>query len=143
MIAPSLYADLKLRGVRLSVAETPKAGELLPLRLRVQAPEGALTPALTDALRRHRDALLEYVFDLEERAAVLEYEQGNARADAELFARACVVGGSAGPDGRLWLRDCAEHHPMIEAVRAVYPDLEVISVWRAEADVEERREEAA
>jgi hypothetical protein len=143
MIAPSLYADLRLRGVRLSVAETPKAGELPPLRLRVQTPEGSLTPALTDALKRHRDELLAYVFDLEERAAVLEYEQGNTREDAELFARACVVGGSAGPDGRLWLRDLAEHHPTIEAVRDAYPDLELVDVWRGEPAARERREEAA
>jgi hypothetical protein len=139
MIAPSLYADLCLRGVRLSVAETPKDDELSPLRLRVQAPEGALTPALTEALKRHRDALLEYVFDLEERAAILQYEQGNTREDAELFARACVVGGSAGPDGRLWLRDCAERHPTVEAARGVFPGLEVVDVWRGEPAAESER----
>lgn len=103
MIAPSLYADLKLRGVRLLVAPTPKAdasSESPPLRLRVQALEGALTPALEDALRRHRDALLEYVFELEERAAIhLEREDATAAESeaAERFARSCVVGGSAGP----------------------------------------------
>ena len=131
MIAPSLYADLAARGVRLSIAPTPKGGELPPLRLRVRAPEGALTPALREAVERHRDALLAHVFDLEERAAVLEYEQGHTREEAERLARACVVGGTAGPDGRLWLRDLAEHHPAVKAAAAAFGGLEIVEVRRA------------
>jgi hypothetical protein len=142
MIVPSLYANLRLRGVRLSIAETPKAEvspELPSLRLRVQAPHGALTLALAEAMKRNRDELLDYVFELEERAAVLQHEQSNTRGDAELFARCCVVGGSAGPDGRLWLKDLAEHHPAVEAARSVFPDLEIVDVWRDEAVTESDR----
>jgi hypothetical protein len=122
-----------MRGVRLSVAPTPRDEELPPLKLRVRAPDGSLTPALSEALRRHEDELLAYVFDLEERAAILEHEQGNAREDAELFARACVVGGSAGPDGRLWLSDLAEHHPIMRAAANVFGPLEIVEVRRDEA----------
>jgi hypothetical protein len=94
MIVPSLHAFLAMRGVRFSVARTEGAAEspeLPSLRLRIQAPPGVLTPALREAVERHRDELLAHVFDLTERAAVLEYEQGNTREDAELFARCCVV----------------------------------------------------
>lgn len=138
MIAPSLYADLTALGVRLSVAPTPSAGELPPLRLRVQAPAGALTPALKEALARHRDDLLDFVFELEERAAI-HLERGNAtaaeREGAAAFARSCVRGGGALPERSLY--DLAVNHPGVQAAAHVFARLgfEVVEV--------QRREEAA
>jgi hypothetical protein len=114
MIAWSLYADLVQRGVRLSIAPTPKqeaAPQLPALSLRVQAPPGALNEHLRAALAEYRADLLQFVFELEERAAILEYEQGQTRPVAEELARGCVRGGHAGPDGELWLRAYAETHP--------------------------------
>jgi hypothetical protein len=131
VIEASLYAELVARGVRLSVAPTPRDGELPPLRLKVQAPDGALTPALDDALRRHRDGLLDFVFSLEERAALLEFGCGYSRADAAAHARSCVPGGSAGRDGRVWLRDLSEHHPVVRHMLDLF-SAEVVEVTRRE-----------
>jgi hypothetical protein len=127
---PSLFADLLSRGVHLSIAPTPKAEdspELPGLRLRVQAPDGALCPSLREAIQRHRAALLAYVFDLEERAAVLEYDGGYEREEAERIAR-----GGATPDGRLYLRDLAEHHPAVRHMLQVFGG-ELVEVERSEA----------
>jgi hypothetical protein len=135
MIAPSLHADLLARGVKVSIAPTPKDSPELPLlRLRVQAPECALTPSLKDAIRRHRDELLAYVFAVEERAAVIEYDGGHAREDAERLAR-----GGANADGRLYLRDLAEHHPAV---------LHLMNCFKGKGEgeaelIEVRRDEAA
>jgi hypothetical protein len=119
-------------GVRLSVASTPRDGALPPLRLKVQASDGALTPALESALRRHRDELHEFVFSLEEHAAVLEFCCGHSRENAEEGARSCVPGGSASRDGRLWLRDLAEHHPVVRYVLDLF-GAEIVEVTRSEA----------
>ncbi len=132
MIAPSLFADLRSRGVRLSTA--PGDG----LKLRVQAPRGALTEPLRSGIARHRDELTQFVFELEERAALFEFEQGETRERAEELAPLCVVGGSAGPDGALWLRDLAEHHPTVQRARAalMYATrgaVEIVSVERIES----------
>ena len=132
MIAPSLYAELVGRGVRLSIAPTPTGEQSPALRLRVQAPVGALTSGLKGALERHRAELLEYVFELEERAAVLQFEQGNTPEESERHARACVVGGSAGPDGRLWLFDLAEHHPAVRHMLKTF-NAQIVEVHRSEA----------
>jgi hypothetical protein len=129
MIAPSLYADLLARGVKVSIAPTPKDSPDVPgLRLRFQAPDGALCPSLREAIARHRDELLAYVFNLEERAAVLEYDGGHTREDAERIAR-----GGANADGLLYLRDLAENHPAV---------LHLLTVFKAEI-AEVRRDEAA
>jgi hypothetical protein len=130
MIAPSFYADLLSRGVRLSIAATPKAEaspELPALKLRVQAAEGALILSLREAIQRHREELLAYVFDLEERAAVLEYDGGHAREEAERLAL-----GGANPDGRLYLRDLAENHPAVRHMLTVF-NAEVVEVGREAA----------
>lgn len=133
MTAPSLCAELTARGVRLSIAPTPKDGELLPLRLRVQALPGALTPALKGAIERHRPDLLEFVFELAERAAI-HLERGDASAEewegAERFARVYVRGAGATPDAALL--DLAEHHPDIARVREKYSDFQILGVWRTE-----------
>jgi hypothetical protein len=144
MIVPSLYADLRSRGVALSIAETPKAGEsnglsvtLPPLRLRVQAPDRALDGGLCAAIRRHRDELLQFVFELEERAAILEYEQGHSREQAEELARGCVIGGHASPDGRLWLQEYALNHPTVEAFLKTFGG-EIVELRRATPEEMER-----
>jgi hypothetical protein len=127
MIAPSLYADLLGRGVRLSIAPTPKDSPELPgLKLHVQAPDGALIPSLREAIGRHREALLEYVFDLEERAAVLEHEGGLEREEAERLAQR-----GANPDGRLYLRDLAAHHPaVLHLMNCFKGGVEIVEVVR-------------
>lgn len=110
MIAPSLYADLCSRGVSLSIAKTPsqtEAPELPPLRLHIRAPEGALNDSLRAAISEHRDELLQFVFELEESAAILQIMQGNRIEDAQELARDCVRGGRATPDGQLWLKEYA------------------------------------
>jgi hypothetical protein len=128
MIAPSLYADLLARGVRVSIAPTPKdSPDVPPLRLRIQAPDGTLPPSIREAITRHRDELLEYVFDLEERAAVLEYETGHTREEAERIAR-----GGANADGRLYLRDLAENHPAVLHMLTAFK-AEIAEVGRSEA----------
>jgi hypothetical protein len=133
MTAPSLYAELTTRGVRLSVAPTPKDGELLPLRLRVQAPPGALTPGLKSAIERHRPELLDFVFELAERAAI-HLERDDASAEewegADRFARAFVRGGGATVDAALL--DIAEHHETMRAAAGVFRDLEIVGVRRDE-----------
>ncbi|HEY9285907.1 MAG TPA: hypothetical protein VIP46_20830 [Pyrinomonadaceae bacterium] len=99
MIAPSLYAYLRSRGVRLSLA-----GDR---RLRVLSPAGALCAELRRFVRAHAEELAQFVYELEERAAVFEHEYGLTKAEAELSARQCVRGGTAAPDGQLWLREFA------------------------------------
>lgn len=128
-VAASLYAELAGRGVRLSVAPTPEAGELPPLRLRVRAPEGALTPGLKASIERHRADLLAFVFELEERAALhLESDDASAAEweGAAAFARMCVRGAGALPDAALL--DLAEHHPCVAAAARVFGPLEIVSV---------------
>lgn len=141
MIAPSLYADLVSRGVELSIAKTPDikdSPEIPPLRLHIRAPEGALDEAMRAAIHRHRDELLQFVFELEEAAAILQIMQGNRIEDAQRLAREYVIGGNASPDGRLWLTDYAEHHPKVlaaqDACRKVFNcELEIMDVGRIEA----------
>ncbi len=54
--------------------------------VRCRAPKGVLTPALHDALRQHKAALLDLVEEFEERAAIAEDCGGLPRADAEALA---------------------------------------------------------
>jgi hypothetical protein len=133
MTAPSLHAELTARGVRLSIAPTPKDGDCPPLRLRVQAPTGALTPALKEAIERHRPDMLDFVFELAERAAI-HLERGDASAEeweaADRFARTCVRGAGANADA--CLRDLAEHHPAVKAAARAFGPLEIVGVWRDE-----------
>lgn len=136
MIAPSLYADLIARGVRVSIAPTPKreeAQELPPLRLQIRAPEGALNDALRSAIAAHRDELLQFVFELEEATAILIVMQGNRIEEAAHLARGCVRGGSATPAGELWLRDYARRTPEITAFQRLHRqrfgcDADIVSV---------------
>lgn len=108
MIAPSLYAYLQTRGVRLSLA--------MGSRLQVHAPAGAITVYMQSFVARHSAELAQFIFELEERAAILEFEQGHTRAEAERLARLCVWGGTASPDGQLWLKAYASTHPLVRQV---------------------------
>lgn len=134
MIEASLLADLRSRGVILTIASGG--------RLRVRAPHGVLNPSLQRAIWEHRDGLIQLVYELEERAAILEIEQGYSPEDAERLARECVRGGTATPDGHLWLREYAEYHPNVIALRRAFETvfgcgLDIIEVQRVEnAEVE-------
>jgi hypothetical protein len=139
MSAPALLAELTRRGARVSIAPTPADGELPPLRLRVKAPEGALTPGLKAAIERHRPELLALVFELEERAA-LHLERDDASAaeweGAERFARVYVRGAGANPDAALL--DVAAHHPCVLRLLDTFKGAEIVEVCRGA-----REEEAA
>jgi hypothetical protein len=135
MIYPSLYADLTARGVKLSIAPTPKkdeSPELPPLRLQIRAPEGALNEALREAIRAHRDDLLQFVFELEEAAAILVSMYGARLEDAPQLARARVWGGSATPDGQLWLTEYAQREVDRLGIAQAFGGLEIVSVERIE-----------
>ncbi|HZH33002.1 MAG TPA: hypothetical protein VEY11_19700 [Pyrinomonadaceae bacterium] len=108
MIAPSLYAYLRTRGVRLSLATGS--------RLQVHAPAGAITEHMRGFIREHAAELAQFIFELEERAAVFEFEQGHPRAEAERLARLNVLGGTAAPDGQLWMKVYAASHPLVREV---------------------------
>ena len=54
--------------------------------LRYEGETGTLPPALLDAVRQHKDALLDLVEAFEERAAIAEYCGGLSRAGAERLA---------------------------------------------------------
>ena len=60
--------------------------------VRCRAPKGVLTPALLDAMRQHKSELHALVEDWSERAAIMEYEGGLTREDAEWQACLCVQG---------------------------------------------------
>jgi len=135
MIYPSLYADLTARGVKLSIAPTPKkdeSPELPPLRLQIRAPEGALNEALREAIRAHRDDLLQFVFELEESAAILVSMYGARLEDAPQLARERVWGGTATPDGQLWLTEYAQREVDRLGIAHAFGDLEIVSVERIE-----------
>jgi len=112
MIAANLYADLRTRGVTLSTAERNK--------LKVRAPLGTVTPNLLSAMQRHREDLLQFVYELAECAAILEVDQGNTAEEADRLAHQCVPYGTASPDGELWLRDYALHDPRVLALHKAF-----------------------
>lgn len=119
MIAPSLYAYLRARGVSLSLA----AGSCL----QMHAPAGAVTQHLRAFIKTHAAELAQFIFELEERAAVFEFEQGHTRAEAERLARLSVIGGTAEPDGQLWMKAYAASHPLVREVIARF-SAEVVEV---------------
>jgi hypothetical protein len=79
--APALLTTLRARGVTL----TPWGD-----RVRVRAPSEALTDDVREALRTHKAALLDRVEAFEERAALMEFDGGLSRAEAERFAWDCL-----------------------------------------------------
>ncbi|HEX8843069.1 MAG TPA: hypothetical protein VF791_00285 [Pyrinomonadaceae bacterium] len=133
MIVPSLYADLRRRGVTVSVDAKS--------RLRVEAPPGALDDSLRTAIRTHRDELLQFIFEIEERAALMFEVENLSIEELERTrneARKTVLGGMASPDGRLWLREYATHHPSVLAMQKAHRkafgcDAEIVGVCREDA----------
>jgi hypothetical protein len=119
MIAPSLYAYLRTRGVRLSLATGS--------RLQVRAPAGAVTEHMRRFVREHAAELAQFIYELEERAAVFEFEHGHTRVEAERLARLCVIGGTAAPDGQLWMKFYTSTHPLVREVLERF-DAEVVEV---------------
>ena len=119
MIAPSLYAYLRTRGVCLSLATGS--------RLQMHAPAGAVTQYMRDFIREHAAEMAQFIFELEERAAILEFDQGHTRAEAERLARLCVLGGTAAPDGQLWMKAYAASHPLVQEALSRF-DAEVVEV---------------
>jgi TubC N-terminal docking domain len=115
MIAPSLHADLKARGVTLSVDFNS--------RLRVEAPQGVLNDSLRAALQKYKSELLELTFEIEERAALMFEIENPSPEDLERTrneARKYVLGGMASPDGCLWLKEYVTHHPAIVALQKIH-----------------------
>jgi hypothetical protein len=84
MTAWRLYWDLRARGIRLRV-----------LRTRIQA-AGALSPVDRQAIRERRDELMDLLERLEERAAIMEYDGGLSRNEAERRAESDLQRVEAG-----------------------------------------------
>src|SRR5918997_711795 len=105
MSAPSLYAYLQTRGVRFSLATDS--------RLQVHARAETITVHMRRFIKSHAAELAQFIFELEERAAIFEFEQGHTRAEAERLARLYVWGGTAAPDGQLWMKAYAATHPLV------------------------------
>ncbi len=92
----SVYSVDDLRAVKSLFGRLVGLGVVLTMtpegRLAFDAPAGVLGGDLLDAMRAHRDELLNLVEQFEERAAVREYDGGLSRADAERLALADVMG---------------------------------------------------
>ena len=78
MTALTLFQTL--RGIGVELTPYPDG------TLGYKAPKGILTPQLLDAMRAHKPMLLGLVETFSERAAMLEYNAGLAREDAEWLA---------------------------------------------------------
>lgn len=74
MTTAEVLRDLRARDIRLSCEDG---------RLVYDAPAGAVTAAVLLGLREHKAAILEA---FEERAAIMEYDAGMPRAEAEARA---------------------------------------------------------
>jgi hypothetical protein len=56
-------------------------------KLEIDAPQDVLTPSMLARLRSHKSTLIALIERFEERAAIMEYEGGLSRSEAELLAR--------------------------------------------------------
>jgi len=56
-------------------------------RLEIEAPQDALTPERLMRLKSHKAELIALIERFEEHAAIMEYEGGLSRSEAELLAR--------------------------------------------------------
>jgi hypothetical protein len=88
MTAVELLAECQARDIQVSVQGAS---------LAYDAPAGALTPEVIEAMRQHKAALLALLERWEERAAILEYDAGLPRDDAEWQAYLCGKGGQHVP----------------------------------------------
>lgn len=57
--------------------------------LQIEGTDEALTPALLARFKIHKGELIEIIERIEERAAIMEYDGGLNRVDAERLARQC------------------------------------------------------
>lgn len=87
--AQSLFRELHALGVVLSIDDRG--------RLSFEAPEGVVSESLIVRIRAEGDALLAIVERIDERAAIMEYDAGFLRADAERIARMEVVDDAPEP----------------------------------------------
>lgn len=129
MTFANLYSDLISRGVSLSLNEQ--------MRLRIEAPFGALTPALRDALYRHRDELAQFIFELEERAALMFGGEDLTREELQKTrerARDFIPFGRANCDGFLYLKELAESNPDVQEMLRVFK-AKIVSVCRITGNV--------
>jgi hypothetical protein len=76
--AEKLLSELRAYGVVLSI--TPERS------LAFKAPKGVMTNLIVQRIRANRDDLLDLLERFEERAAIMEYDGGLAREDAERMA---------------------------------------------------------
>lgn len=130
MTATTLIRDVIAKGIRLTI----EGGQLI-----VDAPKGVLTPFLIEQLKRNKTELLSLLEDnsgqadeavreyIEERAAIMEYDGGLAREDAQRRARsACrVFEYRLGDNPEVWLTmiapDC-ELEETVEHLRLKFGD---------------------
>lgn len=84
MTSADVIRTLRAAGVTLFL--DPDTG-----RLKYRAPRGAFTPYLRATLREY---MPEIVFLFNERAAIMEFDGGLSRADAESRAASEVLGGT-------------------------------------------------
>lgn len=85
--AQDLIADLRARGVTLSVA-----GDRLHYR-----PVAAATPDLRARMVTMKEELIVLVERFEERAAIIEFDAGHPRAEAEERAWASILHSEVSP----------------------------------------------
>ena len=71
----------------LGVVLTPSPDSTVSCR----APKGVLTPPLLDAMRQHKQELHALVEEWSERAAMMEFQAGVPRAQAEACAWAYIL----------------------------------------------------
>jgi TubC N-terminal docking domain len=111
MNADLLKRELETRGMRLSVDRG---------KLAVDFPKGVLDEATRRLIQDHKKALLEtlHADDLrehfEERAAILEYDAGLPRPEAELEAARITA---------TYARNCQYTWASLRAALAAYPEL--------------------
>ncbi len=88
--AKSLFGRLIDSGVILSITANG--------RLSIDAPRGFLTEGVVSEMGANREDLLALVEQWGERAAIMEYDGGLARVDAERLALVDVLGAPPSPE---------------------------------------------
>jgi hypothetical protein len=78
-VPTDLLAECEAHGIRLTLAGDGG--------LSIDAPQDALTPDLLDRLKAHKADVLDAIERFEERAAIMEFDAGLSRHEAERRAR--------------------------------------------------------